>query len=241
MSNLMYVWNVLPPQQQAALVGMFGNGQLRVPQAFFMPEAAAPAVSTALPKVKAESGAFLPFKRTQLHHTSSHSAFTPVCKTEAPSQDDVTTTASPMQASSKQADTAGDSDARYGHHICAHCLETFSTRFSLKRHQKKHTGERPFKCKFQSCGRAFAEKSTLKRHMRTHTGEKPFRCVHPGCEKTFADRTNVRRHLLTHGPSAIFKEESALAGQTLLSLKSGSEDTSSADEKDRSQSPSKSN
>jgi hypothetical protein len=62
--------------------------------------------------------------------------------------------------------------------------------------------------------------------MRTHTGEKPFRCVHPGCEKTFADRTNVRRHLLTHG-SHDCKEENVLAGQTLLSLKSASEMTSS--------------
>eukprot|EP00457_Paulinella_chromatophora_P002197 gb/GEZN01002201.1/.p1 GENE.gb/GEZN01002201.1/~~gb/GEZN01002201.1/.p1 ORF type:complete len:571 (-),score=78.66 gb/GEZN01002201.1/:787-2499(-) len=48
------------------------------------------------------------------------------------------------------------------------CDQSFPTRFSLKRHQKRHTGERPFKCELQGCQRRFAEKSTLERHQRSN-------------------------------------------------------------------------
>jgi len=67
-------------------------------------------------------------------------------------------------------------------HACTfpNCGNGFPTRFSLKRHMKRHTGERPFLCPWEdngiACGRKFGEKSTLKRHLRIHTGEKPFRC-----------------------------------------------------------------
>mmetsp|Transcript_21902 Transcript_21902/g.53599 ORF Transcript_21902/g.53599 Transcript_21902/m.53599 type:complete len:504 (+) Transcript_21902:310-1821(+) len=77
------------------------------------------------------------------------------------------------------------------------CDCSFSTRFSLKRHMKKHTGERPHICPY-NCGKRFAEKSTLTRHVRIHTGERPYVCKFPNCGKSFADRTNVKRHELIH-------------------------------------------
>lgn len=47
------------------------------------------------------------------------------------------------------------------------CVQTcgssnFASRFSLERHMKVHTGERPHKCQHPGCGMAFAEKSTLR-------------------------------------------------------------------------------
>ena len=78
------------------------------------------------------------------------------------------------------------------------CSDSFKTRFSLKRHSKKHSGEKPFRCSYHHCLKAFAEKSTLKRHLRIHTGEKPYQCSVPGCGKFFADRTNVKRHEMIH-------------------------------------------
>lgn len=76
------------------------------------------------------------------------------------------------------------------------CGDKFKKRFSLKRHMKKHSSQRPFAC--DVCHLKFGEKSTLIRHARMHNGVRPFVCKFPGCEKTFADRTNVRRHQLCH-------------------------------------------
>jgi len=89
-------------------------------------------------------------------------------------------------------------------HTCefSGCGFSFPTRFSLKRHQKRHTGEKPFLCNWvengEPCGTRFAEKSTLKRHLQTHTGEKPFKCSRPGCDRVFADRLNCHRHERRH-------------------------------------------
>lgn len=78
------------------------------------------------------------------------------------------------------------------------CHASTATAFSLKRHMKRHTGERPYVC--DECGHAFAETSTLKRHIRIHTGEKPFFCTYPNCTRRFADAANLRRHIDTHAP-----------------------------------------
>jgi len=78
------------------------------------------------------------------------------------------------------------------------CLEKLRSRFSLKRHTKKHTGEKHHTCPFQGCNKKFPESSTLKRHIRIHTGEKPFNCRFVNCNKAFADATNVKRHEMTH-------------------------------------------
>lgn len=82
--------------------------------------------------------------------------------------------------------------------VCDHpgCNDGFNTRFSLKRHLKTHSGEKPFQC--DKCPKTFAEKSTLVRHLRIHTGEKPFRCSWDGCTRSFSDRTNVKRHESQH-------------------------------------------
>ena len=43
----------------------------------------------------------------------------------------------------------------------------------LKRHQRKHTGEKPRRCIEPGCEYASATASVLKRHLRIHTGDKP--------------------------------------------------------------------
>jgi len=116
-------------------------------------------------------------------------------------------TSPPPSEATPVLDTKGSSAARRkrlvkGPHgyLCTHagCGESLKTRFSLKRHMKKHTGEKPHACPYQGCTKRFPESSTLKRHVRIHTGEKPFKCRYPGCIKSFADATNVKRHELTH-------------------------------------------
>lgn len=72
----------------------------------------------------------------------------------------------------------GDRDGDDARYICPipDCGSSFHTMFAMKRHNKKHTGEKPFACNY--CQRKFGEKSTLKRHERMHTGEKLICCIY---------------------------------------------------------------
>ncbi|KAJ8101386.1 hypothetical protein POJ06DRAFT_251369 [Lipomyces tetrasporus] len=46
----------------------------------------------------------------------------------------------------------------------------------------------------QVCSRAFSRPSSLRIHSHSHTGEKPFVCGHDGCGKAFSVRSNMKRH-----------------------------------------------
>ncbi len=51
-------------------------------------------------------------------------------------------------------------------YICQTCTKAFSRPSSLRIHSHSHTGEKPFKCPRQGCGKAFSVRSNMKRHER---------------------------------------------------------------------------
>ncbi|KAI5917620.1 hypothetical protein F4810DRAFT_695618 [Camillea tinctor] len=59
---------------------------------------------------------------------------------------------------------------------CAYCDRVFTKVEHLKRHQRSHTGEKPYKCDI--CGRSYARSDVLFRHFQTH-GDNGQRLTNP--------------------------------------------------------------
>ncbi|KAI0785616.1 hypothetical protein C8Q75DRAFT_794569 [Abortiporus biennis] len=52
---------------------------------------------------------------------------------------------------------------------CSYCGKGFTRPSSLKIHINTHTGEKPYVCPFEGCGRSFSVQSNMRRHARVHT------------------------------------------------------------------------
>ncbi|XP_056402575.1 zinc finger protein 850-like [Hyla sarda] len=77
---------------------------------------------------------------------------------------------------------------------CSECGKCFTRKTTLVKHHRIHTGLMPFTC--SECGKCFTGKPGLVKHQRTHTGEKPFSC--PECGKCFAQKSDLVTHQRIH-------------------------------------------
>ncbi|KAF7731817.1 hypothetical protein EC973_008332 [Apophysomyces ossiformis] len=60
-----------------------------------------------------------------------------------------------------------------GKYICRYCQKAFTRPSSLRTHIYSHTGEKPFECTEEGCGRKFSVQSNLRRHLRIHRLARP--------------------------------------------------------------------
>lgn len=108
-----------------------------------------------------------------------------------------------------------DEDRAY---VCQMCGKRFMTRGHLKTHLMIHTGERPFVCEAEGCGKTFARKERLEVHRRSHVRD----TILPSrLERCLISVWHVEKDLLsepTSGSISRFTKERASLHQYQMSL-----------------------
>ena len=79
---------------------------------------------------------------------------------------------------------------------CSVCHKHYTRKWSLNRHMKSHTGEKPFQCLI--CKQSFARKDNLQAHVDTHLRIRTFPC--PYCRYRGYSSQDVYHHQLKEHP-----------------------------------------
>ncbi|XP_033924054.1 telomere zinc finger-associated protein isoform X3 [Melopsittacus undulatus] len=80
---------------------------------------------------------------------------------------------------------------------CPTCHKTFLSKYYLKVHNRKHTGEKPFEC--SKCGKCYFRKENLQEHEARNCmnrSEQAFTCS--VCQEVFKRRVELRLHMVSH-------------------------------------------
>ncbi|XP_066526193.1 telomere zinc finger-associated protein [Hoplias malabaricus] len=88
-------------------------------------------------------------------------------------------------------------DVKKGSVQCPTCHKTFLSKYYLKVHNRRHTGEKPFEC--GKCGKTYYRKENLLEHEARNCRRRTdmvFSCTR--CSMTFKKRQELRMHMVTH-------------------------------------------
>ncbi|KAL8198646.1 UNVERIFIED_CONTAM: hypothetical protein K2H54_019465 [Gekko kuhli] len=92
---------------------------------------------------------------------------------------------------------------------CPTCHKSFLSKYYLKVHNRKHTGEKPFEC--SKCGKCYFRKENLLEHEARNCmnrSEQVFTCS--VCQEVFKRRLELRLHMVSHTGEMPYKCSSCI-------------------------------
>ncbi|XP_017010234.2 zinc finger protein draculin [Drosophila takahashii] len=143
----------------------------------------------------------------QMHQQSSNEIMCSICNRKF--EDDVTyqmhqkihEKPRETDASSRLSQRPGQGDNKEKPGFpCQYCERVFTRPFEKVKHERVHTGEKPYAC--EVCGKTFRVSYSLTLHLRTHTNIRPYVCT--VCNKRFKSHQVYAHHLRIHSSERQF-------------------------------------
>ena len=81
------------------------------------------------------------------------------------------------------------------------CRYRTSNKSTLKLHiRSRHTGEKPYACKFDKCNYRTADHNSFRRHKLRHSGGHKYKCPYEQCNYTSIQSSTYKMHLKNKHP-----------------------------------------